>query len=330
MAACDADVVALQEVTKRTLPEWEAALRAAGYAAIECALGGPASGRRELGVLTAARAPLERLPSPDVPWPERVLCCAWEGIEVVNLHSPIAPAPDLAKIRTHEAVAAYLDAEPRSPRILCGDLNTPRRELPDGEVLTSRTTAPGGCGPSAASAGTAPSARSCARCATPAGSTPSARCTATATARRAGPSRKTAAAGAWTTCSCTGWSRRARLRARLAARRAERPLGPRRGSRRPIECVDAPPRPRLDPAGRRHPARGAAVAAGRSGAGPGRPRVHPVPQGRRVRCARPPPPRVLRRPRLRRRAGRPARQRRFGRAARRRVPARRSRTTRWR
>ncbi len=79
VAACDADVVALQEVTKRTLPEWEAALRAAGYAAIECALGGPASGRRELGVLTAARGPLERLPSPDVPWPERVLCCAWEA-----------------------------------------------------------------------------------------------------------------------------------------------------------------------------------------------------------------------------------------------------------
>ena len=136
VVACDADVVALQEVTKRTLPEWEAALRAAGYAAIECALGGPASGRRELGVLTAARGTLERVPSPDVPWPERVLCCAWEDVEVVNLHSPIAPAPELAKIRTHEAVAAYLEAEPRSPRILCGDLNTPRRELPDGEVLT--------------------------------------------------------------------------------------------------------------------------------------------------------------------------------------------------
>ncbi len=130
--ACAADVVCLQEVTARTRPAWEEAL--AGYE-IECALGGPPSGRRELGVLTAARS-LSRLPAPEVPWPERILCCEAGGVEIVNLHSPIAPAPDLAKVRTHEAVAAHLHAHPRSPRILCGDLNTPRRELPDGEVLT--------------------------------------------------------------------------------------------------------------------------------------------------------------------------------------------------
>ena len=136
LAACGADVVALQEVTRRTRPEWEAALAAAGLGHVECALDGPPSRRRELGVLTASRTPLRRLAAPDVPWPERILCCAVGGVEVVNLHSPIAPAPDLAKIRTHEAVAAYLAAVPRSPRILCGDLNTPRRELEDGEILT--------------------------------------------------------------------------------------------------------------------------------------------------------------------------------------------------
>ena len=55
---------------------------------------------------------------------------------MLNLHSPIAPAPDLAKVRTHEAVAAYLRQPAGGPRVLCGDLNTPRRELPDGDVLT--------------------------------------------------------------------------------------------------------------------------------------------------------------------------------------------------
>src|SRR4051794_27113958 len=96
-----------------------------------------ASGRRMLGVVTAARAPLRRLASPpDVPWPERVLCCATAGTEVVNVHSPIAPAPDWAKVRTHEAVAAYLADRDGRPIVLCGDLNTPRRELPDGEVLS--------------------------------------------------------------------------------------------------------------------------------------------------------------------------------------------------
>src|SRR6185295_6236305 len=106
-----ADVVALQEVTARTLPLWRAALAEAGLASCECALDdAPAgSGRRPLGVLTAAREPLRRLAPPSgVPWPERVLCCALGETEIVNVHSPIAPAPDLAKVRTHEAVAAYL------------------------------------------------------------------------------------------------------------------------------------------------------------------------------------------------------------------------------
>jgi exodeoxyribonuclease III len=139
IAGCGADVVALQEVSPRTLPLWRAALADAGFAACESALDdAPAdTGRRLLGVLTAAREPLARLPAPPaVPWPERVLCCAVGEIEVVNLHSPISPAPDLAKVRTHEAVAAYLAARDEPPVVLCGDLNTPRRELADGDVLT--------------------------------------------------------------------------------------------------------------------------------------------------------------------------------------------------
>jgi exonuclease III len=138
IAAVGADVVALQEVTARTLPLWRSALDEVGFAACETALAGlgPVSGRRVLGVLTAAREPLERLPlPPDVPWPERVLCCAVADVEVVNVHSPISPSPDLAKVRTHEALFAYL-ADDGGPRIVCGDLNTPRRELAEGEVLT--------------------------------------------------------------------------------------------------------------------------------------------------------------------------------------------------
>jgi exonuclease III len=134
-----ADVVALQEVTARTLPLWRGALADAGFTACESTLDEPpaAAGRRLLGVLVAAREPLVRLAPPtDAPWPERVLCCGLGDLEIVNLHSPIAPAPELAKVRTHEAVAAYLDRRPPAPRILCGDLNTPRRELPDGDVLT--------------------------------------------------------------------------------------------------------------------------------------------------------------------------------------------------
>jgi len=146
IASLAPDLVALQEVTARTLPLWRAALADAGLSACESALEGlPATPRRRpLGVLTAAREPVERLPSPAaMPWPERVLCCRIGGIEVINLHSPIAPAPELAKIRTHEAVAAYLATVPAGARILCGDLNTPRRELPDGDVLSFAHTSSG-------------------------------------------------------------------------------------------------------------------------------------------------------------------------------------------
>jgi exonuclease III len=138
IVAVGADVVALQEVTARTLPLWRTALAGAGFAGCESALEGPApvTGRRPLGVLTAAREPLDRLPAPPAPWPERVLCCKLGAVEVVNLHSPISPAPDLAKVRTHEAIAAYLVKGAAGPRILCGDLNTPRRELANGDVLT--------------------------------------------------------------------------------------------------------------------------------------------------------------------------------------------------
>jgi exodeoxyribonuclease III len=138
IAALGADLVALQEVTARTLPLWQVELERAGFTSVKTALKSvPPAGRRQLGVLTAARRPLRELPPPEVPWPERLLCCALGGREIVNLHSPISPAPDLAKIRTHEAVAAYLEGTPPGvPRILCGDLNTPRRELPDGRVLT--------------------------------------------------------------------------------------------------------------------------------------------------------------------------------------------------
>jgi endonuclease/exonuclease/phosphatase family metal-dependent hydrolase len=51
------------------------------------------------------------------------------------VHSPISPKPDLVKVRTHEAVFRHLSSG-SGPRIVLGDLNTPRREHPDGSVWT--------------------------------------------------------------------------------------------------------------------------------------------------------------------------------------------------
>jgi exodeoxyribonuclease-3 len=89
-------------------------------------------------VLSAARAPITALRVQGLPWAERVLATRLQdGHEVLNVHSPTSPKPELAKVRTHEAVFAHLAVRaPGRLRLLCGDLNTPRKEHPDGTIWT--------------------------------------------------------------------------------------------------------------------------------------------------------------------------------------------------
>ena len=130
-----ADAICLQETTRSTLPRWTALLREAGYAGVCHAEGDGA--RRPLSVLSAARCSLEAKPVAAVPWPERVLAVETAGgVEIVNVHSPISTKPERAKVRTHLAVHAHLARPASRPRVLCGDLNTPRREHADGSVWT--------------------------------------------------------------------------------------------------------------------------------------------------------------------------------------------------
>ena len=135
VAAAGADVVFLQEVTVNSLPEWRAALEDAGFGHTLTPLddGRPPKPRR-LAVLTAAREPLERLALGDLVWPERAVAADLGGVTLLNVHSPISPSPGLAKVLMHEALYAW--ARERDRIVLAGDLNTPRRDLPDGTVLT--------------------------------------------------------------------------------------------------------------------------------------------------------------------------------------------------
>lgn len=130
------DIVCLQEVIPRAVSPWREHLTAAGLGDVRVAQPPPAGARqRPLLTLVAARVPQETVEVEGVPWPERVLATRLAGLEVVNVHSPISPKPGLAKVLTHEAVSAHLHAG-RGPRLVCGDLNTPRREHPDGRVWT--------------------------------------------------------------------------------------------------------------------------------------------------------------------------------------------------
>jgi exonuclease III len=129
VAARAPDVVALQEVTPRTWPLWEAALAEAGLP--HAAWSPP---QRRTGVLLASRAPARAVEPLPVPWPETTLAREIDGVVFHTVHVPNA-ANGWVKIETLEAVRAGLAAA-TGARVLCGDLNTPRRETPDGAVLS--------------------------------------------------------------------------------------------------------------------------------------------------------------------------------------------------
>ena len=92
------------------------------------------------GVLVASAHPLrEAEDGAPRPWPETALGATAKAgdvsVEVHCVHVPNA-ANGVVKVRTLQAIRAGLADAPPAPRVLCGDLNTPRRELPDGTVLS--------------------------------------------------------------------------------------------------------------------------------------------------------------------------------------------------
>lgn len=137
------DVVALQEVTGGTLPLWRAACETIGLPHVSASLdrADPArapAARRRTGVLLASRVPLEVPAAPlPVPWPETALAAVAVTdaghVEFHCLHVPNA-ANGWVKVQTLQAIRAGLDDAPPAARVVCGDLNSPRRELADGEV----------------------------------------------------------------------------------------------------------------------------------------------------------------------------------------------------
>jgi exonuclease III len=128
LAARAPDVVALQEVTARGHGVWLEALARIGLPHVIYSPG------PRMGVLLAAREPLEPVERLPVPRADSTAAGAVGGIAFHTVHVPNA-ANGWVKVRTLEAVRAGLAAA-RGPRVLCGDLNTPRRELPDGTVLS--------------------------------------------------------------------------------------------------------------------------------------------------------------------------------------------------
>jgi len=142
------DVVALQEVTRRSWPLWRDGLLAAGFSLTACddlvELPYPDVDppiRRKYFNVTAARFPLARLPGlvfdddeeRRVAFPEKYVA-ALAGLpdgallELHNAHLPPGSTRGEIKIHAFEAIARRLDDGATRPQILCGDFNTPRSE----------------------------------------------------------------------------------------------------------------------------------------------------------------------------------------------------------
>ena len=144
VAAREPDIVALQEVTRRTRPLWNRAFELMGLTNVSASslggeLSGGAVGRRTL-VIVAARVALEELRKPlEVPRPESALSVVARlpsgPLEIHCVHVPNA-ANGWVKVETLQALRRGLEPPTRTPRVLCGDLNTPRRELPDGTTIS--------------------------------------------------------------------------------------------------------------------------------------------------------------------------------------------------
>jgi len=140
----EADVVCLQEVRASTVGEWREALASDGLAGFLDS--SRFANRRRLFNLTASRWPLGELPAVGAPQPERVLSAVIDSpfgpIDIHNAHVPPAPSNGLVKVETCEALYERLARPSDRHRILCGDLNTPRRELADGTVETFASNHP--------------------------------------------------------------------------------------------------------------------------------------------------------------------------------------------
>lgn len=143
LATRSPDVVALQEVTRRTAPLWTRAFELLGLTHVRSAFTAPAGASERppaVWVMLASRAPLGAAALKlAVPRPESAVTASVQSglgpVDVCCVHVPNA-ANGWVKVRTLEAIRRGLEAAPAGARILCGDLNTPRRELPGGETIS--------------------------------------------------------------------------------------------------------------------------------------------------------------------------------------------------
>ena len=141
------DVIALQEVTARTLDLWRDAqtkMSHYNYFADSWSLAPDRSilaGPRRYGQVFISRYPLETQDPGQfpLPWPERVLSVNIDSpagpIEAHTTHIPPGSSNGWTKIEMLEGIANRLGQPHQGHRLLCGDFNMPQEEPPGQDVV---------------------------------------------------------------------------------------------------------------------------------------------------------------------------------------------------
>ena len=138
LARQEPDLVCLQEIRPSTVDHFAATLADIGLAhALDSSR---VRNERRLFNLTVSRWPANELPAVGAPFPERVLSTAVDSpygtLELHHAHIPSARNRGITKIETCEALYERLARPTEHHRILCSDLNLPRAETTEGEIIT--------------------------------------------------------------------------------------------------------------------------------------------------------------------------------------------------
>lgn len=138
------DLIALQEVTQKTSPIFHEGLHRQGFEYVVDSFErikekNELIGPRRYGVLIASRFPLSRIAQIKVPWEECALSVEVENpLGRIQVHA-IRILPGCTngniKIETLNAIHNHLRRKSATPRILCGDFNTPQEEKEDGRII---------------------------------------------------------------------------------------------------------------------------------------------------------------------------------------------------
>jgi len=130
------DILAIQETRKNGVDRFRSLLGDIGLIHCEHSLD-QISGATK-GVAIFSRWPLQRLDSFVVPFSHSTVSVSVQfdcSFDLHNVHIPNGSDNKWKKIETFEGVHDGISAKPTDRTILCGDFNSPQKELADGRVI---------------------------------------------------------------------------------------------------------------------------------------------------------------------------------------------------